>query len=154
MRVKKTNELQKGAEVIRDTLNVALTKRKFTLAILKELRILNPNNLSLVSHSQSDYPILFADRPEISGDWATYCRMPPTNLDRGGHHVQAWWIAQPDSALKHLALFYLRIPFSSGAVERFFSQARVQDDQYSMGDANRRLAFLSRFNGDITGRLA
>ena len=58
-----------------------------------------------------------------------------------------------ESPWKEAASFLIRVPFSSGSVERFFSMAKLHDDQLTMGEAMRRLAYLCRYNGDITDRL-
>ena len=65
--------LHNATQTLLDALRKALSERQFTLDLLKELRVLHPNNLNMVSHSQSDYPILFADHADISFEWATYC---------------------------------------------------------------------------------
>lgn len=145
--------LHRAAQTLRQALHACVEDRKFTMDLLKELRALHPNNINLISHSQSDYPILFASRPEIAFEWATYCRMPPSNLPKGGEALEAWWDSQPESMFKQLASFLIRIPCSSGSVERFFSLAKLQNDQLTMGEGMRRLAYLCRYNGDICNRL-
>ena len=51
-------------------------------------------------------------------------------------------------------LFLITIPTSSGAVERFFSQAsNVSKKPHKLPNQMRRLAFMARFNLDVEGRL-
>lgn len=88
-------------------------------------------NLARVSHNQADYPLLFAGKAELSTAWVEYCVIPPTNLGPGDSVVD-WWRAQPDSALKEEALFMTQVPPSTGAVERFFSKAKLQDDRLGL----------------------
>lgn len=146
--------LLKGTRTVHDALELAFAERKYTLDLLKEMRALHPNNLTLVSHSQSDYPILFAERPDLSFNLGTYFRASPTNLHSSSKALQDWWDMQPASPLKDNASFLIRLPFSSGSVERFFSIAKLQDDQSTMGDFMRRLTYMCRFNGDLTNRLS
>ena len=84
--------LDSATETLLQATKATLSDRKFSMEVLKELRAWHPNNLNLVSHSQSDYPKLFASNPEIASHWATYCRMAPTNFPKGGGEaLQAWW---------------------------------------------------------------
>lgn len=148
--------LNKAAEQMLDATKQAFANRKFTMDVLKEMRVLNPNNLLCVSHMQCDYPILFAHHDDLAYAWGVYCRTLPPNLPQGddaGPALKAWWEAQPDSMLKEYALFLLHVPFSSASVERFFSKSTLQDDQLTMGEAMRRAAFLCRFNGDVLNQL-
>ena len=97
--------LHKATKTLHANLEKALEDRKSTMDVLKELRVLHPNNLNMVSHSQSDYPIVFSQRADLSGAWATYCRMPPTSLSEGGSSLAAWWASQPSRHGRRLLRF-------------------------------------------------
>ena len=89
----------------------------------------------------------------VQEEWNLYRITEFRNINNGDE-LLAWWESRPDSLFKEAVLFLITIPTSSGAVERFFSQAgNVSKQQNKLLNQMRRLAFMARFNLDVEGRL-
>ena len=124
------------------------------LEFFRQLRVLNPRNLSDMDTNLSSYKSLKLDEvPGVQEEWNLYRRTEFRNINNGDE-LLAWWESRPDSLFKEAVLFLITIPTSSGAVERFFSQAgNVSKKQNKLLNQMRRLAFMARFNLDVEGRL-
>ena len=124
------------------------------LEFFQQLRVLNPRNLSDMDTNLSSYKSLKLDEvPGVQEEWNLYRRTEFRNINNGDE-LLAWWESRPDSLFKEAVLFLITIPTSSGAVERFFSQAgNVSKKQNKLLNQMRRLAFMARFNLDVEGRL-
>ena len=93
------------------------------LEFFQQLRVLNPRNLSDMDTNLSSYKSLKLDEvPGVQEEWNLYRRTEFRNINNGDE-LLAWWESRPDSLFKEAVLFLITIPTSSGAVERFFSQA-------------------------------
>ena len=120
------------------------------LEFFQQLRVLNPRNLSDMDTNLSSYKSLKLDEvPGVQEEWNLYRRTEFRNINNGDE-LLAWWESRPDSLFKEAVLFLITIPTSSGAVERFFSQAgNVSKKQNKLLNQMRRLAFMARFNLDV-----
>ena len=124
------------------------------LEFFRQLRVLNPRNLSDMDANLSSYkPLKLDEVPGVQEEWNWYRSMEFRNISNGDE-LLAWWESRPDSPFKEAMLFLITIPTSSGAVERFFSQAgNVSQGQHKLLNQMRQLAFMARFNLDVEGRL-
>ena len=131
-----------------------LLKEATQLEFFRQMRVLNPANLSDMSTSLADYPLLgLQGVPNVQEDWNVYTRTEKRDIESPEGLVE-WWESRQPSAFKDAALFLILLPTSSGAVERFFSMAgTVTDAQHALSDNLRRMRFMAQFNGDIEERL-
>ena len=131
-----------------------LLKEATQLEFFRQMRVLNPANLSDMSTSLADYPLLgLQGVPNVQEDWNVYTRTEKRDIESPEGLVE-WWESRQPSALKDAVLFLILLPTSSGAVERFFSMAgTVTDAQHALSDNLRRMRFMAQFNGDIEERL-
>ena len=120
----------------------------------RQMRVPNPANLSDMSTSLADYPLLgLQGVPNVQEDWNVYTRTEKRDIESPEGLVE-WWESRQPSAFKDAVLFLILLPSSSGAVERFFSMAgTVTDAQHALSDNLRRMRFMAQFNGDIEERL-
>ena len=131
-----------------------LLKEATQLEFFRQMRVLNPANLSDMSTSLADYPLLgLQGVPNVQEDWNVYTRTEKRGIESPEGLVE-WWESRQPSAFKDAVLFLILLPTSSGAVERFFSMAgTVTDAQHALSDNLRRMRFMAQFNGDIEERL-
>ena len=131
-----------------------LLKEATQLEFFRQMRVLNPANLSDMSTSLADYPLLgLQGVPNVQEDWNVYTRTEKRDIESPEGLVE-WWESRQPSAFKDAFLFLILLPTSSGAVERFFSMAgTVTDAQHALSDNLRRMRFMAQFNGDIEERL-
>ena len=87
------------------------------------MRVLNPANLSDMSTSFEDYPLLgLQSVHNVRKDWNRYTRTEKGDIESPQGLVE-WWETRQTSTFKHAVLFLILLPTLSGALERFFSTA-------------------------------
>ena len=131
-----------------------LKKESRQIEFYRQLRILNPRNLSDMPRAMDQYPLLgLSDVPEIAEQWSLYIRCNAVDIN-GPTALQEWWQSRAPSLFQERVLFLITQPTSGGDVERFFSQCgTVSKRQHKLDDNIRRLWFMLQFHGDIEGRL-
>ena len=131
-----------------------LKKESRQIEFYRQLRILNPRNLSDMPRAMDQYPLLgLSDVPEIAEQWSLYIRCNVVDIN-GPTALQEWWQSRAPSPFQERVLFLITQPTSGGDVERFFSQCgTVSKRQHKLDDNIRRLRFMLQFHGDIEGQL-
>ena len=137
-----------------DALKARFKKEAKQLEFLRQLRVLNPQNLSDMETTLTEYPMLgLGDVPGIKEEWDLYRRTEFRDISVPDALLK-WWQGRHASDFKEAVLFLITVPSTTGSVERFFSQAgNINKKQNKLSDEQRRLALMARFNLDVEERL-
>ena len=119
----------------------------------KDLRILNPANLSSMSHDISLCSTLrlpLADL-EFMGEWRMYCRTEGVVIANHSDLVSFW--DKQTGVFAKAAQILVNLPVTSAEVE---SSSMYADNKYrhNLPNETRRLSNMLLFNGDVEGRFA
>ena len=116
----------------------------------RQLGVLNPNNLPLMSSALADYSALRLEG--CDEDFTQYLQSTKRDID-GAEELVEWWKTHRPSVFRERVLFLITSPVTTGSVERFFSLCGQLDaDQWALSQNTRRLEFMLQFNGDLSGR--
>ena len=131
-----------------------LKKESRQIEYYRQLRILNPPNLSDMPRAMDQYPLLgLFDVLEIAEQWSLYIRCNVVNIN-WPTALQKWWQSRASSPFQERVLFSITQPTSGGDVEHFFSHCgAVPERQHKLDNNIRRLRFMLQFHGDIEEQL-
>ena len=92
-----------------------LKKESRQIEFYRQLRILNPRNLSDMPRAMDQYPLLgLSDVPEIAEQWSLYIRCNVVDIN-GPTALQEWWQSRAPSPFQEGVLFLITQP-TSGVV--------------------------------------